>query len=167
MPGSAIGEVRALIERWDIHRDPMMDLPVPIERIARLEGFRICWGSTFPVMGYAIVGKGARFIRVDSRMSEPWQRLTIAHELGHVLAHHAGRAVDDGCRHECAIDRLQDPDELEATLLGLAILVPRAVVDLGWDAAEIARRCMVPIGPIERLLSYWREPAVPVVTGDA
>ena len=138
---AAIAAARAVIDRWGLHDDLVLDLPVPIERVARREGWRILWGPLYPVLGYAVVARGVRLMRIDERLSSSWARVTIAHELAHVLIEpHAPLRL-------CLEQLMPRPDqetERAATLAGLLILVPERLLTAGLPAREIAARCGVP-----------------------
>lgn len=143
--------VRALIARYDLHHRPTA-VPVPIRQVARDEGWTIAYANRMaPLYGYAIVAGGRLFMRINSAVTDAYQRMAIAHEMGHVLNGDIDRI------HLCAaspfeswIDRRQ---EQRASLVAARILIPSWMLRDVGSVAEIATRCEVPMELVELLVN--------------
>ena len=139
--------VRALIERYDLHR-AATSVPVPIRQIARDEGWTVTYASGMaPLYGYAIVIGACLFMRINSTVTPAYQRMAIAHEMGHVLNGDIDRI------HLCTALPLaawiDGKQELRATLAAARILIPDWVLVEMGSIAEIAYRCEVPTELVE------------------
>lgn len=143
--------VRALIERYDLHRTAT-SVPVPILQIARNEGWTIAYAERMaPLYGYAIVTGGRLFMRINSAVTSRYQRMAVAHEMAHVLN------GDIDHLHLCAstpfetwINRKQ---EYRAQLAAARILIPRWVMREAGSIGEISSRCEVPTELVELRIS--------------
>jgi Zn-dependent peptidase ImmA (M78 family) len=139
--------VRALIERYDLHR-AATSLPVPILQIARNEGWIVAYAERMaPLYGYAIVVGGRWFMRINSAVTLRYQRMAVAHEMAHVLNGDLDHLhLCTATPFESWIDRKQ---EHRAQLAAARILIPRWVMRESESVAEIATRCEVPTELVE------------------
>ena len=69
-------------------------IPVPVEEIAFLCGYRIYWLSTLPDELSGVVDREKRLIAVNARHAPTRRRFSVAHELGHILLRHP---PESGC----------------------------------------------------------------------
>lgn len=134
--------------------------PVPVERIARLEGARVEYAPLAQELsGLAHIRAGVPIIGINATHSAARQRFTLAHELAHVLLHRTEleRAVhvDKGSlRRDALAAAGVDRKEIEANAFAAELLMPQAIladalrgqtVDLEDDEmiARIAKRFRV------------------------
>ena len=138
---------KSLIERYDLHHRPSA-LPIPIRQVAKDEGWTIAYASRLaPLYGYAIVAGGRLFMRINSAVTDSYQRMAIAHEMGHVLNGDIDRIhLCTASPFESWIDRRQ---ELRASLVAAQILIPAWVIRDVGSIHEIATRCEVPVELVE------------------
>lgn len=136
--------VTELIDRYELHA--RFAGPVPIRQVARDEGWILRWSDQLHrIFGLAIVVDDVRVMTINSRVAEPFQRMAIAHEMGHLLN------GDEGDVHLCAMtgagftDWLRGRQERQATLAAARLLVPDWVLNDGGTLGEIAVRCRVPV----------------------
>lgn len=132
-----------VITRWNLHEASELSLPVPIELVARHEGWRIGWGCEWPVYGFAVYSQASRTMRINESLSDEWIRFTIAHEMGHEIAGHGYG------QYAYAHGPRDDPREREADLVALELLIPRWLRDGSVECAEVARRCRVPLPHVQ------------------
>lgn len=153
MGGRYQGEraVAELIARYDLHAAPV--LPVPIRQLARELGWQIVYGERMGrIYGLAVVYRDVRLIQVNAALSHEWQRMTIAHELGHVLN------GDASALHLCAAPApdlagwLGDRQERRASLTAARLLIPDWAAREYGTVAELAAACEVP----PELVELWR-----------
>lgn len=116
--------------------------PVPIERVAQLQGAEI---RRVPyegkVSGVLFRDNGRTVIGVNSRHGENRQRFTIAHELGHLTLHAGGRIFVDRDftvrRRDDLSSQATDPDEIEANAFAAEILMPATMLERDVDKTAV------------------------------
>ncbi len=143
--------IAELIARYDLHAEG--GLPVPIRQVARDEGWVVRYSEEMrQLYGVAVVLGDVRVIAVNARVAEPYQRLAIAHELGHALN------GDPGQLQLCAATGsgplrgwLWSREEQRASLAAARLLIPDWVARAGATADEIAAQCVVPT----ELVDLW------------
>jgi Zn-dependent peptidase ImmA (M78 family) len=118
----------ALIQRYRI-----TEPPVPVEKIAEMEGAEIVRSkSQGNEAGFALRDNGRTLIGVNAGNNRLRQRFTIAHELGH-LALHPGKPliVDPSVRINLRNEVSSlgtDFEEIQANLFAAELLMPRMLV---------------------------------------
>lgn len=65
LSAATIGRIDELIDRWNLHDDSDISLPVPIQRVAHDEGWKIGWGCRWPLYGFAIYDHSTRVMRLN------------------------------------------------------------------------------------------------------
>jgi Zn-dependent peptidase ImmA (M78 family) len=112
--------------------------PVPIERIARLQGAEVRYVSfQGDISGLVAHEGGQALIGVNMLHSKPRQRFTIAHELGHLNLGH----LEGSREHEIHVDRdfkvmlrdsksseASDPAEIQANAYAAELLMPTSML---------------------------------------
>lgn len=109
--------------------------PVPVERLAREAGARLSFEPFGEEMSGMLYREGDHaIIGVNSAQSQPRQRFTIAHELGHLLLHEGRPVFVDKSMVRV---NLRDGDsslgtyreEREANAFAAELLMPRHLID--------------------------------------
>lgn len=132
---------RDLAWRVLIHEN-VTELPVDVVELCRRMGIRVqYYKPTDKNDGYCTIFLGWPRIFVSSKCSPERQRFTIAHELGHILLGHVGRAELVN-REPSGSD---NPIEHDANIFASRLLAPACVL---WalDARtpeQIARLCRI------------------------
>ena len=127
-----------VVMRWNLHEESDIALPVPIQLVARHEGWRIGWGCEWPLYGFAIYNRETRIMRLNEALSDDWIRFTIAHEMGHEIAGH-------GYGEYTYKHGVRDAREREADLVAMELLIPPWLRQEALSCIEIAERCRVPL----------------------
>lgn len=145
---------KTLSERLEIVNRFKRQIPVDVSGLASQLGAPVREAFLHPKISGMLekTGEDSYSIVVNQSDSETRQRFTIAHEIGHLLAHShlIGEGVDDdrayrstaaGKYHNTAIGRLE---ETEANKLAAAILMPSEAVEslkmrFGKDAERLAK----------------------------
>lgn len=121
-----------LIERHNT-RDPF--------QLARLLGYYVKFINTKKQKGFCKIYLNNYFIFINSNMSPQMQRMTCAHELGHLLLHKEALTKRDYLV-EMEIFDITDVRELEANQFAANILIDdEELLDLlkeGYDVVRIA-----------------------------
>ena len=137
---------RALIERYGIHDDATSALPVPIKQVARNEGWTINYRSS---MGSAIamafcIGP-VKLMYVNENLTEPVQRVGIAHEMAHILCQHRlsmDTKMQIGHEHE-GLRQANQVQEKQAELVGAMLLIPEGLALSPFSDKEVTLMCQV------------------------
>ena len=121
-----------LIERHNT-RDPF--------QLARLLGYYVKFINTKKQKGFCKIYLNNYFIFINSNMSPQMQRMTCAHELGHLLLHKEGLTKRDYLV-EMEIFDITDVRELEANQFAANILIDDeellGLLKEGYDVVRIA-----------------------------
>ena len=137
----------ALIARHAMHSEPYV--AARMWQIAVQEGWFV---GLRPGMGTVLASgviltedeRQTKTLLLNDCLSEAWQRYAIAHELAHeILGHRSVFALRAG-----AVESRQEDEADDAAAL---VLVPECLLHL--DMGEITRRCVVPVGVVQRRLS--------------
>ncbi len=143
---AATHSAERLLERFGVTGPP-----TDVEAIAAKLGFRIVYEQLGPeISGFLINKPGAPVIGVNSDQPPPRQRLTIAHEIGHIQLRHTfepGEFVHVDKRFELYRDLAASelpPRELEACWFAGALLMPP-----GFLRQEVARVGRTPLNDEE------------------
>jgi Zn-dependent peptidase ImmA (M78 family) len=138
--------------------------PVPIERIARLEGARIQFGPLDnELSGMAFVKDGVGIIGVNALHHPNRQRFTMAHELGHLILHR--QKIEGGVHVDKELTILRrdglaatgtDKIEIEANQFAGQLLVPDSLLDVVVQN----RRLLADDGEIDALARRFKVSAV-------
>lgn len=111
--------VQSLIDRYQLHRPPLV--PVPIRSVAESEGWDVALNYQMrSLWGLAVAHGGIRLMWVNGRLAPSWQRMVIAHELGHWLM----GDFESGLTFEASIGQSDHPG-------------------IGWMSRRIERRAYV------------------------
>ena len=121
-----------LIERHDT-RDPF--------QLARLLGYYVKFINTKKQKGFCKIYLNNYFIFINSNMSLQMQRMTCAHELGHLLLHKDALTSRDFFA-EMEIFNITDQRELEANQFAAGLLIDDeellSLLKEGYDVVHIA-----------------------------
>lgn len=132
--------IQRFIERWQLHDNPRYCLPVPILQAARDEGWTVRYvEGLFPLYGFAAVRGHKRLMGINAEVARPYQRMAIAHELGHVLN------GDEAGLHLCnEWEWMYNKQEREASKIAARLLIPDGAFHLYDTIADLAAACDVP-----------------------
>lgn len=135
--------ISELIARYELHAE--MAVPVPIRQVARDEGWIIRFSERMGrLYGVAVVIEDVRVMQINARVSDTYQRLAIAHEMGHVLN------GDASAIHFCSptggsfAGWLRNRQERQASIAAARILIPDWALGDAETIQEIASLCEVP-----------------------
>lgn len=108
--------------------------PVPVERIARLQGVRIFLQSLDnSISGFLYRDSNQAVIGINTHHPKVRQRFTLAHELGHFLLHQEEKVhVDHGFQIQLRDDLSSqgvDESEMEANLFAAELLMPKTFLE--------------------------------------
>lgn len=137
--------IQRLVERWDLHTGDTLCLPVPIAQVARNEGWTVRYvEGLFPLYGFAAIRGHRRLMGINAEVSRPYQRMAIAHEIGHVINGDTSRL------HLCSEwEWLYGKAERRTSEVAARILIPESAVRGIGTLAEMAAACGVPIELVE------------------
>lgn len=144
--------IQEMVERLDLHSPYSNPLPVPIEQIARDEGWAVRYlHNLFPLYGFAAVRGNKRLMGINADVARPYQRLAIAHELGHFLN---GDLFE---LHLCnEWDWLYNRVERSASLIAARLLIPDLSLERIETVADLASICDVPDELVQLRLQDWQ-----------
>jgi Zn-dependent peptidase ImmA (M78 family) len=129
---------RAQIDRFTmelLEKSSISRPPVPVEKVAEAEGFRIIRESLESnLSGFYVMQMGVPTIGVNVVHAPVRQRFTIAHELGHALMH-ADEHYDREFRRDPMSSSAVDPDEIDANAFAASLLMPADWVREEWAEA--------------------------------
>ena len=123
--------------------------------------------------GFFIVHRRQRHITINSDLSGPMQRVTLAHELGHALLHND--CLELSSYHDIDFFTTPHRDELEANLFAAELLISDEAVlqaaQEGLDFMHLSQELMVPPALLDfklRILQHKGYPSLPphLATGD-
>lgn len=147
--------VSELVARYDLHTE--MALPIPIRQVTRDEGWIVRFSEQMAQLyGIAIIIDDVQVMQINARITSSYQRMAMAHEIGHVLN------GDEGQIHLCAAtgrgfrDWLWSRQERQASLAAARILIPHWVRAEIETIDEIAVVCEVPRELVELLFETER-----------
>lgn len=137
--------IQRMVERWDLHTSIAYALPVPIAQVARNEGWTVRYvEGLYPLYGFAAVRGYKRLMGINADVARAYQRMAIAHEMGHVLN------GDASSLHFCSEwEWLYNKQERRASEVAAAILIPDAALRELATIDEIAAMCDVPVELVE------------------
>ncbi len=132
-------------------------IPVPVERIAGMLGYRVFLLTTVPDEVSGVLCLRRRLIGVNGRHHRHRRRFTVGHELGHILLAHppearCGTEVIRVCNMEadrCASGILLPPGALDAALQRG---VPRNALALLFDVSREAMALALDLPVEERAM---------------
>lgn len=104
-----------------LHQFQVKQGPVPVDQIAEALGIRLLYVSEPGWEGACKTSEDQAWIWVRKESPAVRQRLTIAHEIGHIIMHALGevfRDVSPGVNENTLVDQ-------EATAYGMALLMPK------------------------------------------
>ena len=144
LPRHAVTELERFVARYGLHQRGAV--PVPISAVAEYEGFRISYAPRlWPLNGYAITLGPLRIMEINSDLSLPYQRWTIAHELAHTILH------DPSALHLCTAGNrsfarwVRRRIERQADIAAAYIHIPDWVIsETGGSIPDIVVACEVP-----------------------
>jgi hypothetical protein len=144
LPRQAITALVRFVARYNLHQRGAV--PVPISAVAEYEGFRIYYAPRlWPLNGYAITLGPLRVMEINSDLSLPYQRWTIAHELAHTILH------DPSALNLCTAGNrsftrwVRQRIERQADIAAAYIHIPDWVIaETGGAISDIAVICEVP-----------------------
>ncbi len=144
LPPSALRDLRAIVERYDLHAEPFC--PVPMLQVARDEGWLVRFRSPMGrLYGVGVVDGPDRVMLINEAVSPAWQRYAMAHELAHDLLGHQGWFT---CADSELSRRVLVREEVDANKGAAYLLVPAAA--LGLDTiADATEMCGVPSDVVE------------------
>jgi Zn-dependent peptidase ImmA (M78 family) len=126
---------RAQVERFTVElleKSNISKPPVPVEKVAGAEGFRIIREYLDSnLSGFYVKRMGVPTIGVNVAHAPVRQRFTIAHELGHALLH-ANEHYDREFRRDPMSSNAVDPDEIDANAFAASLLMPADWVREKW-----------------------------------
>lgn len=106
--------------------------PVPVERIAELEGIEIVASHSAGLeSGFAFRDGDRRVIGVNTRESRRRRRFTVGHEIGHLLLHERELTVDQTMRvhkRDDVSSMATNREEIEANGFAAALLMPEGLL---------------------------------------
>lgn len=132
--------IQRLVERWELHGNIAYCLPIPIAQVARNEGWTVRYiEGLFPLYGFAAIRGNRRLMGINADVGRPYQRMAIAHELGHVLN------GDVDSVHLCSDwEWLYNRQERGASEVAARILIPDAALSVFDSIDTLAAACDVP-----------------------
>ncbi len=133
-------------------------LPVALQPICRRYGWRLYsyrdgWAAIDRLglltdaaitNGFCTYTDGQYYIFFDGHLPPDRQRITIAHEMGHIAMHHIGAGE---CARNSTDHRLDMPEEMQAHQFAARLLAPTPVLLAHQltTAEAIAAECKMPI----------------------
>jgi len=142
MDGSTRDTIAFLIRRYELHDR----LPVDLGRL--LDRFTVRYYPFTPrTLGFAVVRPREIHIGINGSLAPPWQRMAVAHEIGHIIAYHPHRLYT--CK---AGAWFQDEQERAAQLIAAHLLVPAAALPtygVEFTAQQLADLLDVPISLVD------------------
>lgn len=131
--------LQALIARHNAHAS----VPVPIHRIAELEGWEIEYRNDLGVIhGISGIQGDAKLMWINARLSAAEQRAVIGHELGHWL--NGDRDIIRTCRWSSFTYYWNRKLERQATIAAARLLIPYWAVTEYRTIEAVASACAVP-----------------------
>ncbi len=110
-----IKRARQVLKRLEeLNVDPL--IPVPIEDVVSMCGYRILWLTTMPNELSGIVNRHTKLVGINAHHSRTRQRFSIAHELGHIILRHPAES-------ECTDSAIWTFNK-EADLFAAELLIP-------------------------------------------
>lgn len=122
-------------------------LPVKPMALCRSMGIEVVYDENIPegMDGYCTILNGKSFIALDPKLSRQKRRVTVAHELGHILLGHVGDFIT--LYHNGAHSAQEEEADVFATILlspacvlvGCGVHTPSEIIDLcdiGREEAE-------------------------------
>lgn len=131
-----------LIRRYGLHERLPVDLGALLDRfVVRYYPF------TPQTLGFAVVRPRQIHIGINSDLARPWQRMALAHEIGHIIAYHPHRL------YTCKANRwFQDDHERIAQRIAALLLVPTPVLPtygVEFSADDLAGLLEVPVSLVD------------------
>jgi Zn-dependent peptidase ImmA (M78 family) len=105
---------------------------------------------------------GQKIMVINADTGRQWQRVTMAHELGHYLA---GHLYLPSTRLNAAWLPPDDELEREANTVAARLLIPQWLIDDGLSVDELAERCDVPTSLVRLRLPYTSPGELPCERG--
>ncbi len=137
-------QLRSFVDRYSLHERGAV--PVPISKVAEYEGFRLYYTPRlWPLNGYAITLGPVRVMEINADLSQPYRRLTIAHELAHTILDHPSTLYLCTAGNRTFAHWVRRRIERQADAGAAYLLVPDWVIEeTGGSLTEIAAACEVP-----------------------
>jgi len=142
MDESTRDTIEFLIRRHKLHDRLPVDLAGLLDRFTLKHYPFTAW-----TLGFAVVRPRAIHIGINERLPLPWQRMALAHEVGHIIAYHPHRLYT--CK---AYQWDQEEHERTAQLAAAGLLVPLAAVrtyGVEFSPAQLANLLHVPTALVD------------------
>ncbi len=142
MDESTRDTIEFLIGRYSLHDRLPVDLGGLLDRFTLRRYPFTAW-----TLGFAVVRPREIHIGINERLPLPWQRMALAHEVGHIIAYHPHRLYT--CK---AYQWDQEEHERTAQLAAALLLVPLAAVrtyGVEFTPAQLAHLLQVPTSLVD------------------